>query len=222
MLRGEGAQSFTMMFLQMWNATEQHRVYEPYLSISTSVRNAAGYVIPFGDTPTDTENVGEMVYLNILNQAKDYVYIMTPYLILDNEMVTALSFAAKRGVDVRLVLPHIPDKRTVFALAKNHYRELLEAGVRIYEYTPGFVHAKVFLSDDAHGVVGTINLDYRSLYLHYECAAYLYRVPALRDIRCDFEETFNKSQEITMDEAEKRGFMSRFVGAVLRLFAPLM
>ena len=222
MVRGDAAQSFTMMFLQMWNSTERQRVYEPYLSVSRSFPKSQGFVIPYGDTPTDEENVGEMVYLNLLNQAQSYIYIMTPYLILDNEMVTALRFAARRGVDVRLVLPHIPDKRTVFALTKNHYQELIEVGVRIYEYTPGFVHAKVFLCDDIHAVVGTINLDYRSLYLHFECAAYLYRVPALEDIRRDFEDTMAKSREVTMEEAEKRSLLSRLVGMVLKVFAPLM
>ena len=208
------------MFLQMWNATERERSYEPYLE-SVSVPTQ-GYVIPYGDSPLDNERVGEMVYLNILNQARDYVYIMTPYLILDNEMVTVLQFAAKRGVDVRLILPHIPDKKYAFALAKTHYRELMEAGVRIYEYTPGFVHAKVFLSDDKHAVVGTINLDYRSLYLHFECAAYLYDVPALGDIKADFADTFQKSQEVTLEDEKKRGFLSRLAGYILKIAAPLM
>ena len=220
MVKGEAARSFTLMFLQMWNATERERSYEPYLE-SVSVPTQ-GYVIPYGDSPLDNERVGEMVYLNILNQARDYVYIMTPYLILDNEMVTALQFAAKRGVDVRLILPHIPDKKYAFALAKTHYRELMEAGVRIYEYTPGFVHAKVFLSDDKHAVVGTINLDYRSLYLHFECAAYLYDVPALGDIKADFADTFQKSQEVTLEDEKKRGFLSRLAGYILKIAAPLM
>ena len=222
MVKGPAARSFAMMFLQMWNITEKERNYDPCRISDEVTAGETGYVIPFGDSPTDNERVGEMVYLNILNQAKDYVYIMTPYLILDQQMVNALRFAAKRGVDVRLILPHIPDKKTVFALAKNHYPELLGSGVRIYEYTPGFVHAKVFLSDDSQAVVGTINLDYRSLYLHYECAAYLYRVAAIGDIRRDFENTMALSQEITLEQAQKRGIVSRLVGAVLKVFAPLM
>lgn len=222
MVHGEAAQGFTMLFLQMWNSTEKQRVYEPYLTAVKAQGDPEGYVIPYGDIPTDRENVGEMVYLNIINQAKDYVYIMTPYLILDYEMVTALRFAAKRGVDVRIILPHIPDKKYAFVLAKNHYRELTEAGVKIYEYTPGFVHAKVFLSDDIHGVVGTINLDYRSLYLHFECAAYLYKVSALADIHRDFQETMEKSQLITINDITKRSLLSRIAGAVLKVAAPLM
>ncbi|MGM9619263.1 MAG: cardiolipin synthase [Oscillospiraceae bacterium] len=223
MVRGDAARSFTLMFLQIWNYSEHERVYEPYLKPAGTLRTEAeGYVIPYGDSPLDDENVGEMVYLDILNRAKDYVYIMTPYLILDHEMVTALRFAAKRGVDVRLILPHIPDKQYAFMLAKSHYRELTEAGVRIYEYTPGFVHAKVFLSDDRQAVVGTINLDYRSLYLHFECAAYLYKVPAIADIRADFLSTLDRSQEVTAEEAKRQGLFTRLCGWLLKVAAPLM
>lgn len=222
MLKGDAARNFTLLFLQMWNANEKERIYEPYLQPVDYKSSGSGFVIPYGDSPMDRENVGEMVYLNILNQAKDYVYIMTPYLILDHEMVTALRFAAKRGVDVRLILPHIPDKKYAFVLAKTHYRELIEAGVKIYEYTPGFVHAKVFLSDDRHGVVGTINLDFRSLYLHFECAAYLYKVSALADIKADFNETMEKSQQITMEDVHKQGIITKLAGAILKVAAPLM
>ncbi|MBQ7801187.1 MAG: cardiolipin synthase [Oscillospiraceae bacterium] len=222
MVRGEAAQGFTLMFLQMWNYDEKVRLYEPYLELPQERVPAEGFVMPYGDSPMDTENVGEMVYLNILNQAKEYVYIMTPYLILDNEMVTALQFAAKRGVDVRLILPHIPDKKYAFTLARSHYRELFDAGVKIYEYTPGFVHAKVFLSDDRQAVVGTINLDYRSLYLHFECAAYLYKVPALADIMTDFQDTMAKCHKITDQDIRKQSFLSRLWGKLLKVAAPLM
>ena len=221
MLRGEAARGFTLMFLQMWNTREKEPVYEPYLA-PVSGPATAGYVIPYGDSPLDRENVGEMVYLNMLNQARDYCWIMTPYLILDHEMVTALQFAAKRGVDVRLILPHIPDKQYAFCLAQSHYRELLEAGVRVYEYTPGFVHAKVFLSDDRDAVVGTVNLDYRSLYLHFECAAYLYKVPALADIKTDFAETMARSQEVSLEDAKELPLLTRVAGKLLKVVAPLM
>lgn len=221
MLRGEAVRSFTLMFLQMWNATETHRAFSPYLATVSPV-SASGYVIPYGDSPIDGERVGEMVYLDILNRAKDYVWIMTPYLILDSEMSTSLKFAAKRGVDVRLILPHIPDKKTAFAIARSHYRDLLAAGVKIYEYTPGFVHAKVFLSDDIRAVVGTINLDYRSLYHHFECAAYLYRVDALADIRQDFLHTLEKSQRIGSEDLRRESIWTRLMSAMLKFFAPLM
>lgn len=221
MVQGEAAQGFTLLFLQMWNATENVRTITPYLTPLRTVP-AEGYVIPYGDSPTDQENVGETVYLDILNHAKHYVWIMTPYLIIDNEMATALTYAAKRGVDVRLVLPHIPDKKVVFAMGRSHYRELLDAGVRIYEYTPGFVHAKVFLSDDRCGVVGTINLDYRSLYHHFECGAYLYKVPALADIRQDFEQTFARCQIMDHEAVRKLPLWYQALGRILKVFAPLV
>ncbi len=222
MLKGDAAQGFTLLFLQMWNSLEKERIYEPYMRPVDKEIGGQGYVIPYSDTPMDTENVGEMVYLDLLNRARDYAYIMTPYLILDNEMITALCFAAKRGVDVRLILPHIPDKKYAFTLAKSHYKELAETGVKIYEYTPGFVHAKVFLCDDREAVVGTINLDYRSLYLHFECAAYLYKVPALQDIYEDFEETMAKSQLITMEDVKKHPWRIKVAGQLLKVIAPLM
>ena len=221
MVEGEAARGFTLLFLQMWNATERQPVFEPYLQNRSGV-SASGYVIPYGEDPMQDERVAKNVYLSILSQAKNYVYIMTPYLILDAEMSGALQFAARRGVDVRIVLPHIPDKRTAFALAKSHYRELTQSGVKIYEYTPGFVHAKVFLSDDVRGVVGTINLDYRSLYLHYECAAFLYKVPALLDIKADFFDTMEKSQLVTQEEINQQSILSRLIAALLKVVAPLM
>ena len=221
MVEGEAARGFTLLFLQMWNATERQPVFEPYHQ-SRNVTAAPGYVIPYSEDPMQDERVAKNVYLSILSQAKNYVYIMTPYLILDAEMSGALQFAARRGVDVRIVLPHIPDKRTAFALAKSHYRELTQSGVKIYEYTPGFVHAKVFLSDDVRGVVGTINLDYRSLYLHYECAAFLYKVPALLDIKADFFDTMEKSQLVTQEEINQQSILSRLIAALLKVVAPLM
>ena len=154
--------------------------------------------------------------------AHRYVHIMTPYLILDNEMVTALTYAAKRGVDVTILLPHIPDKKSIFALAKNHYPELLRAGVNIFEYTPGFVHAKVFVSDDRKAVVGSINLDYRSLYLHFECAAYLYENPVVPVIEADFQDTLAKSQRITLEACRQAPLLQRLTGRLLRLIAPLL
>ena len=221
MLRGDAARSFTLMFLQMWNANERQRDFSPCRHIPEPEK-AQGYVIPYGISPTGSHRVGKAVYLHMINSAKDSVYIMTPYLILDSEMVNALRFAAGRGVDVRLILPGIPDKKSAFTLAKSHYRELAEAGVRIYEYTPGFVHAKVFLCDDAHAVVGTVNLDYRSLYHHFECAAYLYQVPALRDIRADFRDTMKLCREITMADIRNLSPATRIAGALLKIVAPLM
>lgn len=221
LVRGQAAQGFTALFLQMWNADEKQKDFASYL-VPQPASKKRGYVIPYGDVPGDGELVGERVYLNILNQAKRYVFIMTPYLILDHETSNALIFAAKRGVEVRLILPHIPDKKTAFALAQNHYRELLEAGVQIWEYTPGFVHAKVFLCDDLYAVVGTINLDYRSLYHHYECGAYVYDAAVLEDIKRDFADTTAKSQRITLENRKHKRLGLRILGKLLKVIAPLM
>lgn len=223
MLRGDAVRSFTLMFLQMWQVTEPALEFRRYLEAPMERQpDAKGYVLPYGDSPFDNERVGESVYLDIINRASRYVYIMTPYLIIDGEMTTALTFAAKRGVDVRIILPHIPDKKSAFALAYTHYRELIRAGVSIYEYTPGFVHAKVFLSDDSKAVVGSINLDYRSLYLHFECAAYLKDVPAIDDIRRDMLDTLAQSQQVTEESLARVPWTRKALGFLLKLFAPLM
>ncbi|MGM9521718.1 MAG: cardiolipin synthase [Oscillospiraceae bacterium] len=223
MVKGEAVRSFTLMFLQMWNSTERHREYEKYLLPPEECRvPAAGYVIPYGDSPLDSEKVGEMVYLDMINNASKYIYIMSPYLILDGEMTTALTYAAKRGVDVRIILPHIPDKKYAFVLAKSHYKELVSSGVKIYEYTPGFVHAKVVLYDDTKAVVGTINFDYRSLYHHFECAAFLYGVAAIEDIKEDFRKTQKQCQAVTMETIRKEKFTTRIAGVLLKVIAPLM
>lgn len=225
-VRGEAVRSFTLMFLQMWNASEHTGgcAYERFLPDPAEIASptAEGVVIPYGDSPMDSERVGETVYLHLLNTAREYVYIMTPYLILDGETTMALTTAAKRGVDVRIILPHIPDKKYAFWLAKGHYAELVRAGVKIYEYTPGFVHAKVFLQDGKMGVVGTINLDYRSLYHHFECAALLCGVPALEDIRADFGDTLARSQRVTREMIAHEKLHVRLFGGLLKIMAPLM
>ena len=224
MVEGEAVRYFTMLFLQMWAIDEREpEDFRHYLDASVPcAAPEPGYVLPYADSPLDDERVGETFYLSILDRADRYVHIMTPYLILDDEMITALSNAAKRGVDVQIILPHIPDKRYAFALAKGHYRTLLEAGVRIYEYTPGFVHAKVFVSDDLKAVVGTINLDYRSLYLHFENAVYLHGVPAVADAEADFAATRTLCQEITHDDWKTNPLVTRISAMLLKLFAPLM
>ena len=225
-LEGEAVRSLTLMFLQMWGMDEREPdtdSYGRYLNVPLRpLPGAGGYVLPYADSPLDDERVGECVYLDILNHAERYVRIFTPYLILDETMVMALTFAAKRGVDVELILPHVPDKKFAFALAKGHYRELLDAGVKIYEYTPGFVHAKVFVSDDRKAVVGTINLDYRSLYLHFEDAVYLYDCPCIKDIVADFDATRAQSQIVTHGDLARIPLHTRIAAALLKLVAPLM
>mgnify|MGYP000293760860 CR=1 FL=1 len=164
--------------------------------------------------------MAETVYLNILAQAQRYVYIYTPYLAVGEEMLDALKNAAKRGVDIRLVLPGIPDKKLVFRLSRSYYLPLLRAGVRIYEYTPGFLHAKCWVSDDVTAVVGSINMDYRSLYLHFECGTFLYEVDALKDLKEDYLETFAVSEEVQLKELGE-GLLKRTGQAVLRVLSPL-
>ena len=222
MVSGEAVRGFTLMFLQMWNVdTRQAEDYPRYLDVTRPVA-APGFVLPYGDRPFDGEMVGEMVYMDILNRARRYVHITTPYLIVDNEMVTALTYAAKRGVEVVLIVPAIPDKKYVYALNQVYYRELIEAGVELREYTPGFIHAKMFVSDDTTAVVGSINLDYRSLYLHFECAALLYGAAAVADVERDFQATRAVSRTITVEDCKRRKLRWRFLGWILRPLAPLM
>ncbi len=226
MLRGAGVWSFTEMFLTMWSflekdSREDHRKFMPRPEDIRDIRGK-GVVVPFTDSPLDDEPVGENVYLNIINSAEKYVYITTPYLVIDNEMQTALVLAAKSGVDVRIITPHIPDKWFVFAVTRAHYRKLLRYGIKIYEYTPGFIHAKNWVSDDKAAVVGTINLDFRSLYLHFECAAWMYRSECIPDIKRDYLETLKQCQEITYSDCIHINIFRRIGRAILRLFAPMM
>lgn len=229
MLKGEAVAGFTIMFLQNWNINEYGKEdkYENYIKTDfPQLRKenlpTDGFVLPYGDSPLDNENVGQTVYLDILNRAERYVHIMTPYLILDNEMTGALTYAAKRGVDVIIIMPHIPDKIYAYLLARSYYAELIRAGVKIYEYTPGFVHAKGFVSDDTRAVVGSINLDYRSLFLHFECASYFYKHPVVAQVEQDMQDTLKKCMLITLDDCKRFNILKRAAGHILRLFAPLM
>jgi cardiolipin synthase len=225
LLRGDAVWSLTVMFLSMWDyvsgAQEDFSLYLPRLH-QLHPQPCDGFVQPYTDSPLDDEAVGETVYLNLINKAKRYVYITTPYLIISNEMITALCTAAKSGVDVRIITPHIADKWYVHAVTRAYYETLAEAGVKIFEYTPGFIHAKAFTVDDELGVVGTINLDFRSLYLHFECAAWLFRCRCILDMRDDFLATQAVSQEITLKECRAVRLPTRLLRSVLRLFAPLM
>ncbi len=223
MLNGEAVKSFTLLFLQMWGIDEKEPEFSRFLAYPAFPKeDAKGFVLPYGDCPLDEDMVGERVYMDILNRAQRYVHIMSPYLILDGEMEAAIRFAAERGVEVHLILPGIPDKTAPYALAKTHYASLLKSGVRIFEYTPGFVHAKVFVSDDREAVVGTINLDYRSLYHHFECAAYLYGTDCIPEIEADFLATREKCREVTDGALKQEKWTFRVMGFVLKTVAPLM
>lgn len=225
MLKGNAVRSFTLMFLQMWSLDDKNNNFDEfkkYLDYNTFSKETKGFVIPYGDCPLDDDKLGERVYMDILNRAHKYVHIMSPYLILDGEMETAIKFAAERGVEVSLILPGVPDKKNPYALAKTHYKSLLESGVNIYEYTPGFVHAKAFVSDDKSAVVGTINLDYRSLYHHFECAAYLSGVDCIEDIERDFQKTVSLCEKVTLESIKKEKLFVKIQGILLKVIAPLL
>lgn len=224
-LEGDAVWNLTVMFLSIWDyihgTAEDYEKYRPAVYQKTPV-HCDGYIQPYMDNPLDNEPVGENVYFNLINNAKDYVYITTPYLIIDNEMVTALSTAAKSGIDVRIITPHVPDKWYVHAVTRAYYEILVESGVKIYEYIPGFIHAKTFVVDDAYGVVGTINLDYRSLYLHFECGTWMYRMDCVKQMKEDFLETLEVSRQITLEDCRKVKWYRKLGRSILRVFAPLM
>ena len=210
------------MFLTIWNSfREEDKDYNLFKYEFHDRTIQDGYIAPYGETPLDSEVTGEDIYLNIINQANDYVYIFTPYLIIDTDMINALNLAAKRGVDVRIVIPGIPDKKIVYTVSESYVEPLVKGGVKVYKYTPGFVHSKVFISDDHIATVGTINMDYRSLYLHFECGCYMEDVDVIKDIKKDLVETINVSKKITKEEAMPNIFKATWQ-ALLRLVAPLM
>ena len=222
MIKGEAVKGFTLLYMQTWNSVSYRPGIDYNKYLNTYPVKESGYIIPYGDGPYQKEAVAENVYRDILYNAKNYVYIMTPYLILDYEMENALRHAAISGIDVRIILPHIPDKKAPYYIARTYYPKLLSAGVKIYEYRPGFIHGKTFLSDDLIGTVGTINLDFRSLYLHYECGCVLYKKQGLADIREDFEENFKKCIPVNRDYYELIPVWQRILGRLLRIVAPLM
>lgn len=222
-IEGQAVWNFTVMFLQMWNMSRYtEEDYSAYYYRFDDKPEVCGYVQPYMDSPLDGELVGENVYLNMIGYARKFIYIFTPYLITDNEMYTALKLAAKRGVDVRIVTPGVPDKKTIYWLTQSNYRNLIEAGVKIYQYTPGFIHAKCMLCDDEVATVGTVNFDYRSFYHHFECGVYLYKVAALNALKKDMEETFKVSESITLEWCRKKFVKSNLIGPILKLFSPLL
>lgn len=220
-ITGEAVDSFTMMFLRTWDIMGEASEYDKYLHRCINA-DADGFVIPYADGPNRKENIAEKVYMDILNTAQRYVHIMTPYFIVDSTFFMMLKYAAQRGVDVKLILPHIPDKKYAFAIARTYYPSLLSAGVKVYEYTPGFVHAKTFSSDACKAVVGTINLDYRSLYHHFECAAYFYKNEVVERVEADFQETLAKCRQVTYEYYKALPVRKRIFGHICNLIAPLM
>lgn len=240
-IEGDAVQSYTMMFLQLWYSigSESNPGYLPgdylkYLPKKTAKRQEApfqkegwdipedGYVMPYGDGPNSRHSLAENVYLDMMNRANRYIHVMTPYFITDNETMRAFKYAAERGTEVKLIVPHIPDKKVIFDVTRISYPVLLRAGVKVYEYTPGFIHAKTVISDDNKAVVGSINFDFRSLYHHFECATYIYRNPVIAEIEADFQNTLKDCQEVTMEYYLSIPWYRRLLGKVLNFFSPLL
>jgi cardiolipin synthase len=236
-IEGEAVASFTQMFLELWTHARRKRrdaeesadsefaqrgaddFYAPAASVGVP---SDGFVQPYEDSPLDEEPVGESVYLNMIAKARRYLYIATPYLVIDHEMMTALSLAARDGVDVRILTPHIPDKWYVHAVTRANYRPLIESGVRVFEYTPGFIHQKTFVADDEYGTVGTVNLDFRSLYLHFECGVWLCGCRSVLAMRDDFLKTQAESREVALADLDADRFAARAAGWFLRVFSPML
>ncbi len=227
MLRGDAAWSFTVIFLQMWHLAstreEDTGEWARYLPTEDALEHPPrnGFVQPYADSPMDDDNVGEHVYMQMINNARRYLYIETPYLIIDDSMISALTLAAKSGVDVRIITPHKWDKRFVHMTTRSYYRDLIRAGVKVYEYSNGFLHAKTFVSDDECATVGTTNLDFRSLYLHFECGVWMCGTDAVTQVKEDFLKTLESCEEITLGDC-RGSLFERLLRPVLRLFAPLM
>lgn len=240
-LTGACVWNFTSMFLEMWDYITKSRddyafyrkasIPELGKSVEQSIEMeiekepqifGPGYVQPYCDSPLDHEDVGENVYLNLIEHAKHYVYIFTPYLIIGSEMATALVNAAKCGVDVRIVVPGVPDKKLVYLLTQANFAHLIKGGVKIYKYEPGFIHSKCFVVDDVYAAVGSINLDYRSLYLHFECGTFMYRTKAVMQVKEDALATINESLLVTLSECQSKKLIVRMFMGALKLFAPLL
>lgn len=223
-IEGDAVNQLTSLFLFNYELNVRTAVesFEPYFTDGVSVKNS-GYMIPFGDGPGPIykRRVAKIAIMNMLNQAENYVYMMTPYLIIDNELCQCIENAALRGIDVRIITPHIPDKKVIFLMTRSHYKRLMDAGVKIYEFEPGFVHAKVYMSDDKYGIVGTINMDYRSLVHHFENGIWLYNHQVLSQVKDDIEATLEQSIAIG-DEHIKNTITQRFISALVRILSPLL
>ncbi len=224
-VEGEAAWSFSLIFLENWllarKKEENIEAFYPWKNTPCSVQKTDSFVLPFADSPMDNEHITDHVYTQMITKARNYLYIMTPYLIVDNSMVSNLCTAAKSGVDIRIITPHRWDKRIIHFTTRSYYRELIKAGVRIYEYAPGFIHSKTLVSDDDTAVIGSANLDFRSLYLQYECGVWMYQAEAVTELRDDFLKTLEVCHEVTAKEC-RSNMVTRFFQEICRLFAPLM
>ncbi len=222
MLKGDAVFRFTMLFVWMWEIVTGEKLDPEKYKGSINYPEEKGIIMPFGDGPVFEKSIAANNYMHIITSAKNYVYITTPYLIIDSDMIAALCLSAESGVDVRIITPHIPDKAIVHATTQSFYGELMRSGVKIYEYTPGFIHAKSIVSDDTTCTIGSINFDYRSLYWNYECGVYIYGDSSVIKLKNDILETLKKSQRISLDEWEKQPLIKRMARAFLRVVSPLI
>lgn len=226
-ITGDAIRSYAYMFTEFWNASSLDKITEALVGDDYAKTRVSGdmdfdgYVLPYYDSPGRAEAASNNLFIDLLGQARDYMWFYTPYLLLGDGLRDAFVRAAQRGVDVRIIMPGIPDKKVVYRMSRSYYRDLLEAGVKVYEYSPGFVHAKACLADDRVGSIGTVNLDYRSLYLHYECNALFYNASILNDLKGDFEAAMKVSRERTLQD-EKNGLLHGIINGTLRIFAPLV
>lgn len=234
MLRGSAVYTLNVMFLQTWKYYSKEDYEEDidlkkynvcvvdkdiYKQIQSS---QSGFVQPYGDSPVDGELVGQSVYLNMINSAKKYIYITTPYFVVGDEVITALTVASKSGVDIKIILPYIPDKAYVHTITRSHYNELIEAGIEVYEYTPGFIHSKTVVVDDQVCTIGTINFDYRSLYLHFECGVWMYKTDTVMQVKKDFIDTMKDCKQIKDEDLKNTKWIVHFARSILKIFSPLM
>lgn len=226
-ITGDAIRSYAYMFTEFWNASSLNKITKELVGDDYDKPHASedmefdGYVLPYYDSPNREEAASNNLFIDLLGQSMDYIWFYTPYLLLGDGLRDAFVRAAQRGVDVRIIMPGIPDKKVVYRMSRSYYHDLLQAGVKIYEYAPGFVHAKACLMDDCVGSIGTVNLDYRSLYLHYECNALFYKASILDDLKKDIEASMEVSRERTLKE-EKNGLLHGIIDGTLRIFAPLV
>lgn len=223
MLRGSAVRSLTVQFLEMWNTIKNTDTeFDKYFFEAEAVENTEGITVPYGDCPLDDIYLGENIYMNMINSAENYIWFMTPYLIINDEMRRALTLAARKGIDVRIFTPGIPDKKFIYRITRSYYYGLVKSGVRIYEFTPGFLHSKQCVCDDKTAVVGTINLDFRSLYFHFENGVFFGNCNSVQDVKLDFDNTMERCREVTGDYQKEPKGWKRLVNQILRLISPVM
>ena len=222
-ITGKAVESYTYMFVEFWNAFSKDLIPAPpqWERPESFKQTSDGLIIPYYDSPSRDEHTSNVLFIEALSLATDYAWFYTPYLILGDSLFEAFIRAAERGVDVRIIMPGIPDKKMVYRLSRSYYKDLQKAGVKIYEYTPGFVHAKAFIADDIFGAIGTVNLDYRSLFLHFECESVFYKASILKDLKEDFLNTQSQCKERKLDD-HKETRWHRFVNNLLRVIAPML